>query len=413
MKRPLTVVGIPARNEEQTIGKVAETADRGLREAFPHGENVLVLAENGSTDDTVDAFQSASVETRRVVLGTEAREWGTGAETGKGANMLGIIAKSLDWGADQVVFLDADVRSVESWWVGALAGAVSHDDTPAMAVPVYRRSRWEANTTAHLAAPLLAATLGRYIQQPIGGEFAVNRACMERVIQWPRPESALQYGVDIWLTGNGLRENMQVIDVPLGRKIHSPPFRKALHMPQQVLDAAFHVIASTEPRPLQTPATDRSSVDDDSGSPPAPELIAQVTQAVARYLDTYRSEVHELFPTTRELEKADWGTHITTEHWPRILADALTALSAGRHETARDHLIALYVQRIRTWWTEIEHLDATQTQDLVTQQVHQTASVVQQRRLSWSGLHLPYTFDVGNWKGYNSLTFDSTAGGSV
>ena len=51
-----------------------------------------------------------------------------------------------------------------------------------MAVPVYRRNRYEGNTTNHLASPLLAAVLGVHVQQPIAGDFAFNRAFIERAV---------------------------------------------------------------------------------------------------------------------------------------------------------------------------------------------------------------------------------------
>ncbi len=53
-----TVVGIPTRDEAATVAAVARTADAGLRLAFPAGHNAVVLADNGSTDGTVDRFRA-------------------------------------------------------------------------------------------------------------------------------------------------------------------------------------------------------------------------------------------------------------------------------------------------------------------------------------------------------------------
>ena len=395
MKKPITVVGIPARNEETTVSEVALAADAGLSRFFPDGKNVVILAENGSTDETVKAFESTNLESHKKVVSTDGN-------TGKGTNVFAIIEKALEWDADRVLLLDADVRSVKPSWVDSLASAVEDQENPIMGVPVYQRNRFEANTTNHLASPLLAATLGRYIQQPIGGEFAFNRAFMERVNKWHRPASAQFYGVDIWLTANALRENAQVFDVPLGRKIHTPPFAKVLRMPQQVLDALFHVVLTTgEPRGLDLPFANKNGVDDGVGVRPSDDLVMQATNAVERYIDTHWAELAEVFPSAKQCTAVSWGLKITTKQWPYVLADALTALASGAQlQIVRDHLISLYVQRIFSWWEEISDLDNIQTGELVIQQAQATALEVQRRRLTWPSSGISDAFHVGNWEGY-------------
>ena len=172
----VTVVGIPARNEAATIGAVARTADAGLTRAFPDGINVIVLAENGSVDDTAEQFLAARGQARQLVVRS-------GAEgTGKGTNVFAITEQAMELGADRVVLLDADVRSTEPEWIELLARAVDGDQ-PTLAVPMYRRNRFEANTTNHLASPLLAAVFGVHVQQPIGGEFAYSLVVLEETAQ--------------------------------------------------------------------------------------------------------------------------------------------------------------------------------------------------------------------------------------
>lgn len=381
----MIVVGIPAHNEEATVANVAAVADQGLRDAFPGEEALIMLAENASTDATVEAFRAAPVQTPTFVRSTSVN-------TGKGSNLLTIVEHALDISADTVVLLDADVRSVSPEWVGKLAHAVQ-TDTPAMAVPVYMRNRFESNTTNHLATPLLAAVFGRLVRQPIGGEFAFNRAFMQQIQQWQRPESALLYGVDVWLTGNAIRTGALVTEVPLGRKVHTPPYKKVLHMPQQVTDALLHVVSTVEtPKPLGQ-ITDGLGVDDSPGERPPEVLVRKITGQINAYVEQHADGIAELFPA------AAGSARMTTDVWPLVLADALTALADGQPlPLIRDHLMALNVQRIHTWWDEIEQLTNTETQALVDQQVRATAAEVQRRGLSWVGIHTPAAFDRGLWK---------------
>jgi hypothetical protein len=388
----ITVVGIPARNEAATVASVAVAADAGLQQAFPAGGNVIVLAENGSTDDTVDRFMAAGVRSRRFAVRSD------GIGTGKGTNIFAIIDKALELDADRVVLLDADVRSATADWVGLLADAV---DTalPAMAVPVYQRNRYEANTTNQLASPLLAALFGTHVEQPIGGEFAVNRAFMEASVEWRRSDSAYLYGIDVWLTGNALRNGHRVAQVPLGRKLHNSPFPKILSLPLQVLDSLLHVAVqvgrpcavSTEPVPQRT-AVDGTAVRQD------PAIIASVTRSVRGYLDKNMGAVRELFPTARALPAAPWGLRVATEEWPSLLAEGLAAVAAGCFEPARDHLIGLYVNRVLSFWDEIEGLDEAGVNALLDRQAADTVAQVAARSIDFTGAGLlPAGFHRGHW----------------
>jgi hypothetical protein len=389
----VTVVGIPARNEAATIGAVARTADAGLTKAFPEGVNVIVLAENGSVDDTAEQFLAASGRAQQLVVRSAADG------TGKGTNVLAIVDRALEVNADRVILLDADVRSTEPEWIELLAKAVDGDQ-PTLAVPMYRRNRFEANTTNHLASPLLAAVFGEHVQQPIGGEFAFNRAFMERLRAWPRPASAYLYGIDVWLTANALREGHRVVEVPLGRKVHNSPFPKILWLPQQVLDSLFHVVSRLDrTRPMRSDVPPCRSAVDTAAVPQDPETIDRVTRGLGRYLATYGGEFAALFPSAAGLPAAPWGLRITADRWPLLLADALQALAAGHFLAARDHLMALYVNRVFSFWDEIAGLDGNQIDDLLDRVAAATAVEVTRRGIRFENPPVPAEYTPGRWTG--------------
>lgn len=399
-----TIVGIPARNEGRTVGAVARAADTGLTEHFPDGDNLVLLADNGSRDDTIEQFHAAAGNSRQDTIICQAEG------TGKGTNVFAIMDQALDLHADRVVLLDADVRSVDPSWVAHLGNAVD-GDRPAFAVPLYRRNRFEANTTNHLASPLLSALFGRKIQQPIGGEFAFNRAFLESMRKWRRPQSAQFYGIDIWLTSNALAEDHRVVEVPLGRKIHNSPFPKILSLPQQVVDALFHVILDRCITPSQTPAQEdasRSAVDD-IGVPQKPEVIARVTSAVRAYLDEHRPAVDSLFSSAHAMPDAPWGIRVSSVHWPSVLADAVAALGDGEFAATRDHLIALYINRVFTFWDEITGLHAHEIDQLLDRITAETAAELRDRSIQLDRSVAPGRFDPGHWHQYQaSATRDSS-----
>jgi hypothetical protein len=390
----MTLVGIPARNEAATIAAVARAADAGLLATFPSGDNMIVLADNGSTDGTPDAFLAAATTAPQSVVQSGA------AGTGKGTNVLALVRLALQHDADQLILLDADVRSGEPAWIGRLAAAID-TGMPTLAVPTYRRNRYEANTTNHLASPLVAALFGTPLQQPIGGEFALNRALLHRMRHWPAPASVSLYGIDIWMTANTLREGHQVVEVPLGTKLHNSPFPKILHLPLQVLDSLFHVALRMDrpcPADMDRRMPRRAAVDIEA-LPQDPAVVSRVAATVCGYLETHDTEVRRLFPAATGLPAAPWGLRIGTQDWPHLLADAVEMLARGPFQPVRDHLIALYVNRVLSFWAEIEGLSGVEIDALLDRQARDTVKAVADRSITFTGATAPTCFDRGYWTG--------------
>jgi hypothetical protein len=389
----LTVVGIPTRNEAATVSTVARTADAGLALAGSDRPGVIVLADNGSTDGTVERFLETEVRARKVVVRSGAER------TGKGTNVFALIDKAMELGASRLVLLDGDIRSAEPEWVGHLAYAVE-GPAPTMAAPIYRRNRYEANSTNHLVCPLLGAMFGSALQQPIAGDFAFNRAFLQRVAAWPRPASASLYGIDVWLTANALREGHKVVEVPLGRKIHNSPFPKILFLPQQVLDALLHIAAATDrPRPASATlfaGVPRDAVDATS-TRQDPQVVAWVSRSVKAYVGKHGSDIRELFPAAAGLSEAPWGLRVGLEDWPQLLADCLEGVAKGEFERSRDHLIALYVNRVMTFWDEIDGLGPQEIDSLLDRQTSETAHAVRERSIVFDTPQVPGAFDPGRW----------------
>jgi hypothetical protein len=353
---------------------------------------VLINADNGSRDGTAEVFRRSSGTVRRLTVATPA------IGTGKGTNIMAIFHAALDLGAEGIVVLDGDVRSVEPWWIGRLLRAVAGAG-PAMAVPVYRRNRYEGNTTNHLASPLLAGALGVHVQQPIAGDFAFNRGFVERAVTWSLPESAQLYGIDIHLTGNAAREEHAITEVPLGRKIHNPGFPKILPMSQQVIDSLLHVLAQAgRPRPVSRPYPGLRRTVDEAAVRPDGALIERTIAKVRSHLSRHHRAVARMFPSTADVPRWQDGlVRIDSQTWPAVLADALAGLAAGHAVQARDHLVALYLCRVRTYWDEIEQLAEPEAIDvLLDAQTTAVVDAIAARKLAFA-TGPPMAFNPGFW----------------
>jgi hypothetical protein len=389
---PLVAVGFPTRNEAETIGRAVAAVEDGLASIGLSRRAVLINADNGSRDGTPDVFAETPGRVRRLVVATGE----TG--TGKGTNVLAILRAARDEGAQRVAVLDADVRSMEPVWIARMLAAVDYGPA-AVAVPIYRRNRFEGNTTNHIVSPLFAAVLGVHVQQPIAGDFAFNRAFVERAVAWRLPESAQLYGIDAHLIGNAAVEGCRITQVPLGRKIHNPGFPKILFMSQQVIDAVFHVMAGIgRPRAVLPGQVFPRSTVDAVAAPPDPALVKQTAAKVRGYLDAHNDQIAAVFPGLASASRGRDGLiAVDAATWAELLADAIAAVASGDAAQARDHLVALYLCRVITYWQEIDRMAIPAVIDAALDA--QTAAVVKtvaQRNLFLS-VRPPTAFRPGYW----------------
>ena len=160
-------VVIPALNEQETVGGVVEKC------LASSADEVLVI-DPDSTDATAARAAAAGA---RVVPWREVdlREpW-----EGKGeALWRGVKAAA----GDVVVFVDADVTSLEPWWIDALAKPLS-DPGVHLVKASYERARAGGRVTELTAKPLLRALFPQlaHIRQPLAGEYAIRRSTALRL----------------------------------------------------------------------------------------------------------------------------------------------------------------------------------------------------------------------------------------
>jgi hypothetical protein len=94
---------------------------------------------------------------------------------------------------------------------------------------------------------------------------------------------------------------------------------------------------------------------------------------------------------------------VTADQWPHLLADAVQALAGGELERSRDHLIALCVNRVMTYWTEIEGLDTAGVDALLHEQACATARAVAERSIVFTAPPpAPSPFHPGRWLEYQA-----------
>ncbi len=356
------VVGIPSYNEARTIRQVVETIDAGLRTFFPHLTAAIVNADSGSDDGTSACFLSTPTTAEKIAIDTGS------LKKGKGRNIFAVLRFARATLAKAACLFDADVRTISPDWVDKLLSPALGESRPALISPIYTRNKYEGNTTNHIVVPLLYAVFGRHIRQPIAGEFAMNREFIRMALDWPSAESALLYGIDIFLTANALARGLNVAEVRLSRKLHNPGFPKILHMSQQVLDTLMRILLTSQAGRVGGEESQSGSQDfrladhtsiDAVAETPKEQAVNEVLERVRRYL-TQHDSMAAIIPGIVTGTPGYIGNPsapnlpaIDAETWCNALISALGMLTPGNFFQVRDQLVAIYLCRVMTYWGEI------------------------------------------------------------
>ncbi|WP_280275130.1 hypothetical protein [Nocardia wallacei] len=323
---------LPSRNEATTITAVTEAVDTALDD-----DAVIVHADSSDTPTTAERF--ARTATRAATLPL------TGLTRGKGAQILAAARRPETAAADVVLIADTDTRNPDPRLYHALIQRVR--DGAALAIADYPRHWDEANLTNHLARPLIAATTGHDIPQPLAGDLAVSYRALTAAVHATAAlpadltAGAAGYGIDALLlltaAATGPLASVRV-EQP---KQHAGSFPHLPAIYHHAVPVLLHLCATWPPAPA-APAT-----------APAHYRTADRELTAAR-----------LHTMTTTLDTVTPRPVRDTPQWPEPLEQAWRTVCSGAPaaEAARQ-LWPHYLRRVRDWLTHGQHLSARQRAD--------------------------------------------------
>ncbi|WP_296148869.1 glucosyl-3-phosphoglycerate synthase [uncultured Corynebacterium sp.] len=219
-------VVIPALNEEATVADVVSAARASCADE-------VIVVDSDSTDATAANAEAAGA----TVLNWRDIAPEIPVQPGKGeALWRGVLAAQ----GDIVVFLDADVTTVEAGWVDRLAGAFV-DKRVHLVKASYDRAlngapRGGGRVTELTAKPLLRLLFPDIppLDQPLAGEYAIRRDTALKV------PFVAGYGVEAGLLIDvaSLHGLSSLAQIPLGQKAHR-------NRPLHELSAMAETVAAT------------------------------------------------------------------------------------------------------------------------------------------------------------------------
>jgi hypothetical protein len=196
------VIGVPARNEAETIAELAGALEIG---AAWLGEGIrceLVLAYQPGGDDTLERWHSRPFRVPHRVLHSPD------GVSGKGRNIKQLISHAREANA-HLLLVDGDLRFYRPSNVVQFVGT-DRLSKGGMVLPLWCRPRGEGNSTDFLACPLLYAMFGARIRQPLAGQMLLSDQMLDTIVLDALPDD---YGIDVALTIHGLNEGLAIDQV--------------------------------------------------------------------------------------------------------------------------------------------------------------------------------------------------------
>src|SRR5438105_885294 len=352
------VVGIPSFRNAATIGYVAATAAKGLREHFPGARVAIVNADGGSKDGTPDRV----VENASGVPVAIGRYVGP---SGKGSAFRAIFTAVGMLGARACAVVDSDLRSITPEWIGRLLTPITRGDVDYV-TPLYARHKHDGTITNSVAYPLTRALYGLRVRQPIGGEFGFRADLARAYLEQPVWDTDVaRFGIDIFMTTTAIARRARIAQAFLGAKIHDPkdPAADLGPMFTQVVGTLFRLAAENEP--AWRGITGSRGV----------EVVGEVSFVEPEAISVDASKLLEKYEATAPAQRALWDEVLTApvpkamgpDGWARIVFDFLE--EALRHprdgERLAKGLLPLYYARVAEFIDEVRDMTTERSEDII------------------------------------------------
>ncbi len=237
IKKADIIVGIPSYNEAKTIGFVVEQSSLGLKKYYPNKNSVIINLDHESPDGTKQVFLNAKKnDIPRIYISTGKNI------KGKGYNFYNLFSITQKLKAKAIIVFDADLQSIRPNWVKKMIEPIFNGYD--FITPYYMRCKTDATITNHLVYPLIYGLFGWDVRQPIGGDFSFSNKMVNYWLKQKWPETAYQFGIDVFMSLGAFLSKAKTCQVNLGSKLHNLSNPKLGSMFYQVTETLFKIIAS-------------------------------------------------------------------------------------------------------------------------------------------------------------------------
>ena len=360
------VVGLTSCNHASTVDAMTAALHDGVVRHFADASSRFVLADCGSSDDTVARVRASLGGVAEVVEGastpttTDLLELPYHRIPGKARVLRGILTAAKSLGARACIVLDAGIDTVTPEWLQWLTGPVLAHDFDLVA-PFYRRHPYEGALTKGIVYPTFRALYGVRLRQPAAGEFACSSRLLDRFLDedlWDRDGS--QVGIDLWLASAAVSGDFRIGEASLGVRNHHAHADETVDLGTTVTQVVGALFADLENRVERWQRVRGSVSVQQFGDSAGGAAHQSVSIDPERLIESYRLGYQELrdiwtsvlpprsiLDLRHLMDKPASSFRLDDGLWARIIYDF--ALGYRLRVLAREHILRSLVPLYLAW----------------------------------------------------------------
>jgi glucosylglycerate synthase len=360
----------PSLNEADSIGHVTQVLDQGINQYLSGHEFLIVNADGPSTDGTKEVFLSTTTKTQKEYLDCSHQP-----VIGKGTNIFSALEYCIDQ-YDGFVLIDADLVSIDQSWIKAFLEPLVSNEAHFVS-PIYKRNRYEGNTTNHFSSPLIKILARSHISQPIAGDFAFSKEVAKALLTKPRKISDHQYGIDTLISWTASLGNYSTKEITLDKKIHKPSFGKIVPMFSQVCETTVSLISVNRQTIIERLL--KGNFEISTANCVADDFVAKPDDKKINSLKDFIRDERELIDTSHfpaKYQKYLNKDSLNEDEWSDLLAGVIANLLKGDgnvaslQKTSISLLSLLYLMRVIGYFYQIESLSSNEIHLLLQAQTN-------------------------------------------
>ncbi len=361
------VIGIPSFNNANTIGYVAQTAAKGVRNLGLTG--LIANSDGGSVDKTTETFlQSDTFGIPKISIKYKGIP-------GKGSAVRALFEIAHKAKAKVFIMLDSDLRSVEPWWIERLAKPILEGRTDYV-TPFYLRHKYDGTITNNICYPLTSVLYGLKVRQPIGGDFAIGAKLIE--IYLSKPEQVWQtnvarFGIDIWMTTTAINElDKPPVQASLGAKVHDvkDPGKHLQGMFIQVVQTLFDMMIEYQGIWRHVATVVPTEVYGEQPDQPVEEIVVDLNGLKQRAKTTLQQRLDNEISVREEIIKSVLESGIVNaQDWVEVVYDLALKYREKRDEEVVLNLLPFYFARVADFVERTKDMDSFEAEKLITEQL--------------------------------------------
>ncbi len=368
------LIGLPTYKNSRTIGNVVAALSTGLVKHFPDRRAHILIADGGSTDETLDVARSVALP-GNITLGVAEYQ----GLTGKGTAIRAIMEAAEMIDARACAIVDADVRSITPAWIERLVGPVLANEADYVC-PVYTRDRHEVTINDMIAYPLTRTLYGLDIRQPLGGEVAMAPLAWRTFTSKDVWETDVaRFGIHPWMVIQAINSGWRLYQAPLGTKTHDYKDPTVGFEPKflQIVGTLFRMMTFYRriwPEIEQVQAVPEWGSRKHLDPEPVPTTRQTLWDGFQKGLKRYRRNLSQILSADQQAVIADLASgeieHFPADDWARIVLEFAVVYNRGEGDPDKValSLLPLYYARKATLLRELEGQPWTKVEEAIQEQ---------------------------------------------